>query len=1580
MRKGLRFLLLFLMCSFVANVWAAAEEPVRKVLFQMNDHGSKYWRIPALVTANDGSLVAVVDKRGNALGDLPNKISIMAVRSTDNGVTWSNPVEVAAANDYGATYGDPAVVLDEKSGELVCMFVGDKGLWDSTPWARQNLYVSKSSDNGQTWTSPKRITDQVYNDHTDWYAGFAGSGHGLCTKNGRLMFVLAIRPTSAQQPPLHNYAIYSDDHGETWKLSENAATTQGDEAKVVELENGDILMSIRNPQKGSRMFSTSKDGGRTWTTAERNSNLKDPACNGDIIRYTKPDGSTCLLHSLPESATTRENVTIYLSEDNGKTWPVKKRLVNGYSAYSSMTVLKDGSIGILVEEGKWDGNLPGEDGFNLVFYRFTYDWLTAEAPKPPVLSEGTIAFNGTDRYMSIPNADELNIGIGQSFTVTCKVKMPFSGSACRFVSKRSYEGTDNSQTCGWELWGDKDYNTRFSTNLSPLGSPWGGKGNGTGVTFQENTWAHLTWVFDTQSQKTSIYVDGVLGEGKALAREFQSMSMVNNFPILVGAGYSNNNGSPSEPSYFMQGEMDDLRFYNKALTIDEIKADMKNTVDENTANLVAAYDFEKFSGNQVPDISGHGHNATLVNFPDYTELYTVNFAATDPARGTVKVMNGNEEVVNGSQVPSNTELTVIAEPADGYMLKQIVVNGKPLAQGINKFVLLGETTISVEFDVFTQNYCTYPGNSTHPGRYVRKVTMNGGVSPFSFNVHAAIKQPIYVDKTANVLEAAAGTEITPVVDWVGEWMHGYLYIDYDKNGEFDLMLGANGYPEANSEVVSYTFYNATGNGDWGQNSKGESIRNNGALHNVPSFTIPANLAAGEYRVRLKVDWNHLDPCGHPNENENLLTANGGNIVDFTLRVISNKQSYNVTYQAEGDATGTITLTDADKKTYESGASIEEDTELTATFAPAEDAILDDVKVNGVSVMDKVQNNVYTFTLTEATDIKATFAKAYAVTITPADAAQGTLKVLDGEAEVVSGSKVRANTELTVVAEAAAGYVLKQILVNDQPLESGVNKFTLTAATTVAAEFEEFVPNYCTYEGNSKHGSRYLNKVTMNGGLSAFSFDVHSTSGKAIYVDKTAEVLEATAGTEISPVINWVGEWMHGYLYIDYDKNGEFDLMLDENEYPEANSEVVSYTFYSTSDAQWGQNSKGDRTENNSRLDNVPSFTLPANLAPGDYRVRIKIDWCHLDPCGHPGESRNKLEDNGGNIVDFTLRVVDPSATTKYTVTLPANVEHGTLAVMNGTEALVAGENEVEANTELTITATPEEGYVLEALTVNGTDFTSGNTYTVTADANIAVSFVKAPVKNYMMRWNIEGDGEGTITVTDSEQNSYAAGTPVAEGTELTVTFTPAEHSLLQEAKINDKSILGDLQNNSYTFTVTEDFMITASYAATYEVTTSVKEGEGDIVLKVGDKTYPSGSRFTNATSVTAVFTPAEGFKIKKATLFTLGFPMDLTSKLEEGSYTFEINADVQLEAAFETVIGGVGSVAIDDITVNCSEGKLYVGGVTDNAYDLAVYSASGQLMLTSRKAVVNVEHLADGAYLAKVKVANGEKVVKFIKK
>lgn len=709
MRKSVQFLLLFLMCISASWTWAS-DAPERTVLFNMGDYDSQYWRIPALVTAADNSLVAVVDKRGSSLGDLPNTISIMSRRSTDNGKNWSEPVVVAQGGN-GKTYGDPAVVLDKKTGNLICMFVGDQGLWNATPSQRQGIYVSKSTDNGVSWSEPVAITDQVYANHSSWYAGFAGSGHGLCLKDGRLMFVLAIRATSATGVPLHNYAIYSDDGGDNWTLSTNAATTAGDEAKVVELENGDILMSIRNPSKGNRIFCKSTDRGQTWGKAYFETELKDPACNGDIIRYSYStdegsEGKSRLLHSLPESTTTRENVTIYLSEDDGETWPIKKRLVDGYSAYSSLTVLSDGTIGALVEEGKWDSNLPGEDGFQLVFYRFTMDWLTSDVTEPPVVSEGTLQLNGTDRYMRIPSADDFNIAIGESYTVTCKVKMPFSGSSCRFVSKRSYTGTANSGTVGWEMWGDMNASTRFSTNLSPAGSPWGGKGNGTGVTFTENQWVHLTWVFDWNENTTNIYVDGVLGESKSLHADFQSKSLENNFDVLVGAGYSNSDGSASVPSFFMNGEMDDLRFYNKALTLDEIKADMDATVDGTTDGLVAAYDFTDISGVEVPDISGHGHTGTLVNFPNYSTLYTVTLPET-VENGTLTVMNGSVALVPGANtVEENSELTITATPNEGYNLASLTVNGEDITSG-ETHTVTGATEISVTFEAKPTHTVTY---------------------------------------------------------------------------------------------------------------------------------------------------------------------------------------------------------------------------------------------------------------------------------------------------------------------------------------------------------------------------------------------------------------------------------------------------------------------------------------------------------------------------------------------------------------------------------------------------------------------------------------------------------------------------------------------------------------------------------------------------------------------------------------------------------------------------------------------------------------------------------------------------------
>lgn len=1128
MKKSVQFLLLFLMCISASWTWAS-DAPERTVLFNMGDYDSQYWRIPALVTAADNSLVAVVDKRGSSLGDLPNTISIMSRRSTDNGKNWSEPVVVAQGGN-GKTYGDPAVVLDKKTGNLICMFVGDQGLWNATPYNRQGIYVSKSTDNGVSWSEPVAITDQVYANHSGWYAGFAGSGHGLCLKDGRLMFVLAIRATSATGVPLHNYAIYSDDGGDNWTLSTNAATTAGDEAKVVELEDGDILMSIRNPSKGNRIFCKSTDRGQTWGKAYFETELKDPACNGDIIRYSYStdegsEGKSRLLHSLPESTTTRENVTIYLSEDDGETWPIKKRLVDGYSAYSSLTVLSDGTIGALVEEGKWDSNLPGENGFQLVFYRFTMDWLTSDVTEPPVVSEGTLQLNGTDRYMRIPSADDFNIAIGESYTVTCKVKMPFSGSSCRFVSKRSYTGTANSGTVGWEMWGDMNASTRFSTNLSPAGSPWGGKGNGTGVTFTENQWVHLTWVFDWDENTTNIYVDGVLGESKPLHADFQSKSLENNFDVLVGAGYSNSDGSASVPAYFMNGEMDDLRFYNKALTLDEIKADMDATVDGTTDGLVAAYDFTDISGVEVSDISGHGHTGTLVNFPNYSTLYTVTIAAPDPEQGTLKVMNGSTEVVSGTGIPENTRLTVVAEPADGYQLKEIRVNDVALETNVNTFTLTQETTVTAEFEEAVPAYCTYEGNSSHDQRYVRSITMNGGTSPFSVSVYSTTRQAVYVDKTDHVFEAYAGEDIQPVVNWAGEWMHGYLYIDYDKDYTFSYSLGSDDYPTADGELVSYTFYSPSGS-QWGKNSKGESTKHDSRLDNVPSFTLPESLAPGEYRVRLKIDWCHLDPCGHPDEIANTLTGNGGNIVDFTLRIVERPATYTVTLP-ETVENGTLTVMNGSAALVPGANTVEENSELTITAEPAQGYRLESLTVNGSAF-----TSGDTYTVTGNTEIAVSFAEIPVVThIITYSVKQGegtiTLSNLEGTETYQSGASLRADKSFKITFSPAEDYTVEKVMYG--PTSFGaIMELTLDENNSYTMPVEQFVGNYTfeayfTYDPgtgiaeNDREAisARYVSGVLHVEGVTEGEFEVniYNLTGKLVRTatETTVDVADLAKG-------------------------------------------------------------------------------------------------------------------------------------------------------------------------------------------------------------------------------------------------------------------------------------------------------------------------------------------------------------------------------------------------------------------------------------------------------------------------------------
>ncbi len=921
--KKITSCLVLAFCLCIPKVWsAAADESIyRQVLFNMGDEGSQYWRIPALTVAKDGSLVAVADARGTSLGDLPNIITLMSRRSTDGGRTWSDPVVVAQGNSAtGKTYGDAAVITERETGKIICMYVGDKGLWTATPYDRQGIYYSESTDNGQSWSQPISITNQVYANHSSWYAGFAGSGRGLQLESGRLIYVLAVRPNSTVGGTLQNWAIYSDDKGATWTVSDNYATTLGDEAKSVELGDGTVLMSIRNPNKGYRLFSKSTNKGKTWSTATASTTLADAACNGDIMRI-EYNGKNYLVHSLPKSSTTRENVSLFVSADEGESWRFAKQLVNGYSAYSSMVELPDDSIAVLVEEGKWDSNLAGEDGFTLVLYKFSKDWLfeniDTESGGGDELA-GTLPLNGTDQYMRIPYAAELHPQRSNGgYTVTFKAKVADAQSAVGFfVSTRYYEGTNNNNTVGYDL--VSNGSNQYGMNLSLSSGAWG-KGNSGYQNYASGSWHHFSWVYDMTNGTSKLYIDGVEKNSKTLA-EYKTGNANNERDILVGAGYTTNVANVAAAlGNYLNGEIDDLHFYQKTLSSTEISADMTSfdlTTAKSNLALKAAYNFEGITTTTVPDITGNGHDATLINYNPAAKTYLVNVTAN----GATYTLQANGEAVNESSVPAGSELTLTVTPPKGKEVSNVTWNGENCEGSDNVYTFTvnqaGTLVINLVNAQDPNSYCVFGYAETSQAvgqRYLRSITWNNETQNTSFtisNIENSTTHSMYHDfSETEIFEAAAGDVIQPSVNHAsgGEWIHCYFYIDYNQDKKFSdgntdqsdvyypFYFDGN-KPQEGSELVSFPFYSPDESGS-GYNSKGATSDNNpwfvkSGTNKIPSFQLPANLKSGDYRVRFNITWNELDPCaelwapqnGNATAIDNRMDQVGGSMTDFTLRI------------------------------------------------------------------------------------------------------------------------------------------------------------------------------------------------------------------------------------------------------------------------------------------------------------------------------------------------------------------------------------------------------------------------------------------------------------------------------------------------------------------------------------------------------------------------------------------------------------------------------------------------------------------------------------------------------------------------
>jgi len=337
-----------LVLSFVALIAAFAAFAVseKQVLWKGGDGGIKVYRIPALCTAPNGDLVAACDARSWHGGDLnaSQPINISIRRSTDGGKTWSEPKNSHTwqwEKDGECWAGsDPSFIVDKKAKKIFLFY----NVWHVSAKDRVfRFYVQESADNGKTWGAPRDISRDIAFEgwpfgQSDRAGGFifisSGSGIQLNDKAGTLLHTLVHVGDG-------NALFGSDDHGKTWKPFGKPAK-DGDECKVVELNDGSWMINSRW-RGGGRQIHVSKDKGMTWESRYDKS-LTDPQCNAQIMRY----GKKALIFSNC-NAGGRNNLYLRSSVDEGKEWSRGISICPGGCAYSDITLLKNGDVGVLYE-------------------------------------------------------------------------------------------------------------------------------------------------------------------------------------------------------------------------------------------------------------------------------------------------------------------------------------------------------------------------------------------------------------------------------------------------------------------------------------------------------------------------------------------------------------------------------------------------------------------------------------------------------------------------------------------------------------------------------------------------------------------------------------------------------------------------------------------------------------------------------------------------------------------------------------------------------------------------------------------------------------------------------------------------------------------------------------------------------------------------------------------------------------------------------------------------------------------------------------------------------------------------------
>ena len=374
------------LCLFLLSLVtiSLADEPEKQDLFLAGADGVAAYRIPAIATTNKGTLIVIADARVSKNRDLPNNIDLVMRRSTNSGAAWE-PMKVILDYPGLAGVGDPCIVVDRDTGTIwVFALYGPKGIGlfaskVSPDEQRAKILAVKSDDDGRTWSKPVILDGQA--NSKKWFCALASPGSAIQMRDGVLVVPGYYRPDKGRR--MNSFIFYSTDHGKTWRFSDGPnvkGSQSASEAAVIELNDGSLMLNMRNHyKKGCRAVSTTRDMGKTWSEITFAKALPEPVCQASMIRYTSTrDGydKDRIVFSNPSKSRGRTSMTVKMSYDEGKTWPVSRTIHTGPSAYSCMTILADGSIGLFYEHG--DKKSPYE---KMKFLRFSLAWLTDSKDK-----------------------------------------------------------------------------------------------------------------------------------------------------------------------------------------------------------------------------------------------------------------------------------------------------------------------------------------------------------------------------------------------------------------------------------------------------------------------------------------------------------------------------------------------------------------------------------------------------------------------------------------------------------------------------------------------------------------------------------------------------------------------------------------------------------------------------------------------------------------------------------------------------------------------------------------------------------------------------------------------------------------------------------------------------------------------------------------------------------------------------------------------------------------------------------------------------------------------------------------------